>query len=333
ILGFAMPAAPTAGRLALGWTADGFALVILAFGCTADGFALVLVAIGVALYAAGVLALRRRGDHWPVGRSIAWGAGWLVFAYATIGGVGLYSHVLFSAHMVAHMLVAMVAPVLLVAGAPATLALRALPGPRVKGERSPRQLLLGALHSPVARVLTHPLVAFAIFVGSIYALYFSSLFPWLMNSHLGHTAMQLHFLLAGLLFFYVLIGVDPRPRPIHPLLAVGLLFAATALHAFFSLALMSTRDVLAESYFATLQRPYAQDLLADQHLGGGLSWGMGELPILLVLGVILVRWVRADDREARRRDRAADRAAETGVGDELAAYNAYLASLDARSRE
>jgi hypothetical protein len=46
-----------------------------------------------------------------------------------------------------------------------------------------------------------------------------------------------------------------------------------------------------------------------------------------------VRWVRADDREARRRDRAADRAAETGVGDELAAYNAYLASLDARSRE
>ena len=319
ILGFAMPPAPTAARLAFGWTADGFALV--------------LVAIGVALYAAGVLALRRRGDHWPVGRSIAWGAGWLVFAYATIGGVGLYSHVLFSAHMVAHMLVAMVAPVLLVAGAPATLALRALPGPRVKGERSPRQLLLGALHSPVARVLTHPLVAFAIFVGSIYALYFSSLFPWLMNSHLGHTTMQLHFLLAGLLFFYVLIGVDPRPRPIHPLLAVGLLFAATALHAFFSLALMSTRDVLAESYFATLQRPYAQDLLADQHLGGGLSWGMGELPILLVLGVILVRWVRADDREARRRDRAADRAAETGVGDELAAYNAYLASLDARSRE
>jgi cytochrome c oxidase assembly factor CtaG/putative copper export protein len=319
ILGFAMPAAPTATRLALGWTADGFALVIMVFG--------------VALYTAGVLALRRRGDRWPVGRSLAWAGGWLVFAYATIGGVGLYSHVLFSAHMVGHMLVSMLAPVLLVAGAPVTLALRTLPGPRVKGERSPRRLLLGALHSPVARVLTHPVVAFAIFIGSIYALYFSSLFPWLMNSHLGHTAMQVHFLLAGLLFFYVIIGVDPRPRPLHPLLGVGLIFVATALHAFFSLALMSTRDVLAESYFAALQRPYAQDLLADQHLGGGLSWGLGELPIVLVLGVILVRWVRADDREARRTDRAADRAAETGAMDELAAYNAYLASLDARSRK
>ena len=179
-----MPAAPTAARLALGWTADGFAIVILAFG--------------VALYAAGVRKLRRRGDRWPVGRTVAWGAGWLVFAYATVGGVGLYSHVLFSAHMVAHMLVSMLAPVLLVAGAPATLALRALPGPRVKGERSPRQLLLAALHSRVARVLTHPVVAFAIFVGSIYALYFSSLFPWLMSGHLGHTLMQVHFLLAGL---------------------------------------------------------------------------------------------------------------------------------------
>jgi cytochrome c oxidase assembly factor CtaG/putative copper export protein len=317
ILGFAMPPAPTAARLALGWTADGFALAILAFG--------------VGLYAAGVLALRRRGDRWPVGRSVAWGAGWLVFAYATVGGVGLYSQVLFSVHMVSHMLVSMLAPVLLVAGAPVTLALRALPGPRVKGERGPRQLLLGALHSPVARVLTHPVVAFAIFVGGIYAVYFSSLFPWLMDSHLGHTAMQVHFLLAGLLFFYVIMGVDPQPRPLHPLLAVGLLFVATALHAFFSLAIMSTRDVLAESYFASLQRPYAEDLLADQHVGGGLSWALGELPIVLVLGFVLVRWVRADDREARRSDRAADRAAQTGVDDELAAYNAYLASLDARS--
>jgi cytochrome c oxidase assembly factor CtaG/putative copper export protein len=319
ILGFVMPPAPTVARLLFGWTADGFALVLIAFG--------------VALYAAGVRIMHRRGDRWPVGRSIAWGAGWVVFGYATIGGLGLYSHVLFSAHMVAHMLVAMLAPVLLVVGAPATLALRTLPGPRVKGERGPRQLLLGALHSRVARVLTHPVVAFVIFVGSVYALYFSALFPALMANHLGHTLMQVHFLLTGLLFFYVVIGVDPRPRPIHPLFAVALLLVATALHAFFSLALMSGRSVLAQSYFASLQRPYSQDLLADQHLGGGLSWGLGELPIVLVLGIVLVRWVRADDREARRGDRAADRAAETGAVDDLATYNAYLASLNTRARE
>jgi cytochrome c oxidase assembly factor CtaG/putative copper export protein len=318
LLGFAMPPAPTLSRLLVGWTADGFALAVLA--------------LGAALYAAGVLTLRRRGVAWPVGRIVSWAAGLLVFAWATVGGLGLYSHVLFSAHMGAHMLVSMLAPILLVLGAPATLALRALPGPRVKGERGPRQLLLAALHSRLARVLTHPLVAFGIFVGSLYVLYFSGLYPALMTNHLGHTAMQLHFLAAGTLFFYVIIGVDPSPRRVHPLAAMGLLFAATALHAFFSLALMSTRTVLALDYFGALNRPYAQDLLADQHLGGGLSWGLGELPIVLVLGVILVLWVKADDREARRRDRADDRAAATGTGvDELAAYNAYLADLNARS--
>ncbi|HVN13899.1 MAG TPA: cytochrome c oxidase assembly protein, partial [Kineosporiaceae bacterium] len=318
LLGFAMPPAPTPAHLLLGFTADGFALVVLA--------------LGASLYAAGVFALRRRGDRWPIGRTISWAAGLAVFAWCTIGGLGVYSHVLFSAHMGAHMLVSMLAPVLFVLGAPATLALRSLPGARVKGERGPRQLLLAVLHSRAARVLTHPVVASAIFVGSLYLLYFSGLYPALMTNHLGHTLMQLHFLAAGLLFFYVIIGVDPAPRRIHPLAAVGLLFAAMALHAFFSIAVMSSRDVLALGYFGALQRPYARDLLADQHLGGGLSWGLGELPIVLVLAVVLVRWVRADDREARRRDRAADRAAATGQGvDELAAYNAYLASLQARA--
>jgi putative copper resistance protein D len=246
-----------------------------------------------------------------------------------VGGLGLYSHVLFSAHMGAHMTISMLVPILLVLGAPMTLALRALPGPRVSGEQGPRQLLLGALHSRPSRLLTNPLVAFAIFVGSIYLLYFSNLFPLLMGNHLGHTLMLVHFLLAGFLFFYVLTGVDPSPRPLHPLAAVAALFLATALHAFFSLALMNTATVLAPEYFGRLQRPYLQDLLADQHLGGGLSWGLGEVPIVVVLGIVLVRWMRADDREARRRDRAADRAGEGH--DELAAYNAYLASLDSGS--
>jgi cytochrome c oxidase assembly factor CtaG/putative copper export protein len=318
LLGFAMPPAPNPARLILAWTADGFALAVLAFGA--------------ALYAAGVLALRRRGDAWPLGRTLSWGTGLVVFAWATVGGLGVYSHVLFSAHMGAHMLVSMLTPILLVLGAPATLALRALPGPRVKGERGPRQLLLAVLHSRAVKVLANPVVAFVIFVGSLYLLYFSRLFPALMSNHLGHTVMQLHFLAAGMLFFYVVIGVDPSPRPVPPLAAVALLFLATALHAFFSLALMSSRAVLALDYFVSLHRPYMQDLLADQHLGGGLSWGLGEVPFVLVVGVVLVRWVRADDREARRRDRAADRAEATGTGvDELAAYNAYLASLEARS--
>jgi putative copper resistance protein D len=304
-----MPGPPTAARLLSGWVPDGFALAFLV--------------LAAALYAAGVLALRRRGDRWPVGRSVAWGLGLAVFAWATVGGLGLYSHVLFSAHMVAHMLLSMVAPIGLVLGAPVTLALRALPGPRVRGEASPRGMLTAALHSRAVRLLTNPLVAFALFVGSLYALYFTDLFPTLMANHLGHVAMEFHFLAVGSLFFWVLVGIDPAPRRLPPIARIVLLFAAMPFHAFFSIALMSTTELLAPGYYRRLDRPYWTDLLGDQHLGGGIGWAMGELPILLVLAAVFVQWSRSDAREASRFDRASD--------DELTQYNARLVQLQARS--
>ena len=257
-------------------------------GCRTASLSTFLV-LAAGLYATGVLALRRRGDRWPVGRSIAWALGLAVFAWATVGGLGLYSHVLFSAHMISHMLLSMVAPIGLVLGAPVTLALRALPGPRVRGEASPRGMLIAALHSPVVRLITHPLVAFALFVGSLYVLYFTDLFATLMSHHLGHVAMEFHFLAVGTLFFWVLVGIDPGPRRLPPIARIVLLFAAMPFHAFFSVAVLSGTVLLAPDYYRGLHRPYWTDLLADQHLGGGIGWAMGELP---------------DPARARRRVRA-----------------------------
>ena len=273
LLGFPLPPRPSAGRLAFGWVPDGFALTFLV--------------LAAALYAVGVLTLRRRGDRWPVGRMVSWAGGLLVFAWATVGGLGLYSHVQFSAHMVAHMLLSMVVPIGLVLGAPVTLALRTLPGPRVPGEMGPRQMLLAVLHSRVAKVVMHPLVAFALFVGSLYGIYFTPLFAVLMRNHLGHVVMEFHFLTVGFLFFFVLVGVDPAPIRLPSIARIGLLFAAMPFHAFFSVAIMGGDTVLARSYFQSLDRPYSTDLLGDQHLGGGIGWALGELPVLLVLGAVL----------------------------------------------
>ncbi|MGZ4501493.1 MAG: cytochrome c oxidase assembly protein [Nocardioidaceae bacterium] len=314
LLGFPLPPAPTLGRYLLGWTPDGFALAFLA--------------LAGSLYLTGLLVLRRRGVRWPVGRTLSWYAGLLLFAWASVGGVGLYAHVLFSAHMVAHMVLSMIAPIGLVLGAPVTLALRTLPGARVPGEPGPRQLLLAVLHSRVVRVLSHPLVALALFVGSLYGLYFTTLFPTLMSNHLGHVAMEFHFLAVGCLFFWVLIGVDPTPRRWHPFARIGLLLAAMPFHAFFAIALMSTPGVLARDYFAALHRPYATSLRADQHLGGGITWALSELPIMAVVAAIFVQWVLADRREAARLDRAADRAEAGTADDELARYNAYLSAIN-----
>jgi putative copper resistance protein D len=309
LLGGPVPPAPTLGRLLWGWEPTGVALTVVLFGA--------------ALYLTGLRALRRRGDRWPVGRSIAWFAGLTVVYWAGIGGLGEYSHVLFSAHMGSHMMLGMVAPILLVLGAPMTLALRTLPGPRQAGEVSPRALLTSFLHSPFMRLLTHPLVGPALFVGSLFVLYFTDLFGYLMASHWGHGAMQLHFLAVGALYYYVIIGVDPSPRTLPPVVRFALLMFTIPFHAFFSVALMSSKTVIAEQYWALINRPYRSDLLADQYLGGGISWAMGEVPLLLVFGALFVQWIRSDVREARRRDRAADRDGDA----ELEAYNARLRDL------
>ena len=171
-----------------------------------------------------------------------------------------------------------------------------------------------------------------IFDGSLFALYFTSLFGRMMQSQVGHFAMNLHFLLSGLLFFHVIIGVDPNPRKVPHLVRVVILFAAMSIHAFFSVALMSSSGLLDGGYFASLNRPWATDLLADQRLGGAIGWAMGEIPMLLALVATFILWVRDDSRETKRIDRHTERLAAMGRPDELAEYNAYLAALAERDR-
>jgi cytochrome c oxidase assembly factor CtaG len=140
----------------------------------------------------------------------------------------------------------------------------------------------------------------------------------------------MHFILSGLLFFHVIIGVDPNPKRVPYLARIVLLFAAMAIHAFFSIALISSTTLLDHGYFAELHRTWSPDLLSDQHLGGSLGWAMGEVPIMLALVATFLLWVRDDSREARRIDRNVERAAAMGMPDELAEYNAYLAKLAVR---
>lgn len=285
-----------------------------------SGFGLAVVTLGAAGYLVGLRTLRRRGDAWPVGRTIAWFLGLLTVGYATMGGLGVWSHVMFSVHMTSHMVLSMLAPVLLVLGSPITLALRALPGPDTPGGDGPRQLLVAFLNSRWSRVVTNPAFATIMFVGSLYAIYFSSLFDWLMSIHLGHTLMELHFLLAGFLYYEVLIGTSPLPRRLPHLGRLGLLILVAPFHAFFAISVMSTTELIGEEYYTLIDRPYATDLLADQSTGGGLTWALGEVPLLLVAIVVLFQWFRDDTRQARQRDRQAARDNDA----ELEAYNAML---------
>jgi putative copper resistance protein D len=223
----------------------------------------------------------------------------------------------------------MLVPIFLVLGAPVTLALRTLP--RTAGQLGPREWLTAAVHSRTVAFLANPIVASVIFLAGFWGLYYTALYAWLMPSHWGHVAMNGYFLLSGFLFFWALIGVDPGPsRPPH-LVRMIVMIVVMPLHSFFAISMMATSTVMAEDFYAALQRPYATDLLADQHLGASIGWASGDIPMLIVMVAMFFQWVGADEREARRIDRAQDRAATTGQGtDQLAEYNAYLASLARR---
>ena len=287
-----------------------------------------ILILATALYIRGVVILSRRGDKWPIGRTIAFICGVGFADYATSGGVGIYASYAFSYHMIAHMIIGMIAPIGFVLSAPLTLALRTLPIGRTSEERGIRGTVISAIHSKLMLFYSHPVVVLAIFDGSLFLLYMTPLFGAMMRSHTGHLLMDIHFLLAGYLFFYVIIGVDPNPRKVPHIVRIIVLFAAMSIHAFFSIALLSTSTLLDGGFFASLHRTWNLDLLADQHLGGSIGWAMGEIPILLALVATFIQWVRDDSREAKRIDRAAERADAMGEDDELAAYNKYLAQLE-----
>ncbi len=265
---------------------------------------LVVTVWAAGLYALGVLALRRRGDRWPVGRSIAWGVGLLAFFLATSSGLAAYDTVLLSVHMVQHMVLSMVVPLSLALGAPVTLALRTLPG-------TPRRWLLAVLHSRVAKVLGFPPLAFALYVLSPWALYFTGWYDASLSSTYVHEIMHVHLVAVGALFFWPIVGVDPLPgRVAHPF-RVLLTVMTLPFHAFLGVTIMGQSTLLGGDHYPSLHDgplgAWLPDPYADQRLAGGILWGAGDLVGIVFFVVLFVQWVRASMREAEREDRRLDR--------------------------
>jgi cytochrome c oxidase assembly factor CtaG/putative copper export protein len=277
------------------------------------------------LYVAGVVRLRRRGDRWPVGRTVMWLLGCVALAWATSGGAGVYGSVHFSTHMVQHMALMMFVPLPLALGAPVSLALRALPTRR-DHSRGPREWILVVVHSRYSRFLTRPPVAGLIFAGSLVAFYYTGWFEYALFEHPGHLLMQVHFLLSGYLFFWVILGVDPGPSRVAYPIRLLVLLVTMAFHAFFGVAVMADQHVLAADWWAAMEYTDTEALLGDQAVGGSVAWGAGELPVVVAAIIVAVQWTRDDERTARRRDRQADRDGDA----ELVAYNARLAELARR---
>ena len=312
LLGFPYPAAPDAARVILGFRLEPL-------------FLLACLAAAV-LYVVGVVTLRSRGDKWPWGRTLSWLIGISLVIWTTNAGISVYAQVSVGLHMVQHMTLSMLAPMFLVLGGPFTLALRAFK-PSTTNTWGPREWIVWGLHSRMAKIVTNPFFVFAIFSLSLFVLYFTPTLAWFMGSHIGHLAMQLHFLLAGYLFAWIIMGVDPVPKPLPYWARFGLILMAVGIHAFFSIIVMMGSQPLAPEWYSIVRPEWVTDPLADTRFGGQIAWGISEFPMLFMVIMVTIQWARSDEREARRGDRQADRDGNA----ELNAYNDHLASLDRRS--
>jgi cytochrome c oxidase assembly factor CtaG len=286
--------APTPGRLLLAWSFNP------------------LVTVGLLATAIAYLQARRRlvagGVAWPARRTAYFLSGIGALALALLSPIEGYDTVLFSVHVVQHMLLTMVAAPLLALGAPITLALRVAKGPT-------RRRMVRVLHSPPLRVVGHPLVAWVLFTLTLYGLYFSPLFDLTLRQPLVHDLVHLHFIAVGLLFWWPLVGLDPSRWRLPHIARLLFVFVMVPFHAFLGVAIMNSGRVLAPT-LESFQRSWGPTPLADQQTGGAILWGAGDLIALAAVLGILISWASYEEkvvnvREDRRlaRERAAGRPA------------------------
>ena len=289
---------------------------------------LLVSVLGIALYLAGVRRLVKRGDKWSLPRTLSWIAGMLLLAWITCGPMGVYEQYLFSVHMIAHMMLTMAVPLLLVPGAPVTLISRAVKA-RTDGSRGVREWVLWAVHTPYARFVANPYFAAVNFAASLVVFYYTPLFGWSTRDHLGHEWMVVHFIITGYLFVQSLVGIDPGPKPINYPVRLMIMLGTLTFHALFGLSLMMGNGLLLSDWFGAMGRTWGQNPLQDQQTGGAIAWGIGEFPAAFLTLLVSVQWFKSDARDAKRLDRASDRSG----GADIEQYNQMLAARAARREQ
>lgn len=284
-------------------------------------YAVVTLLLVGGLYVWGVVTLHRRGDRWPVMRTVSFvGLGLGSIAVAVFSFIGVYDTVLFWSHMIQHMLLNMIAPVFLVFGAPVTLALRTLP-------KRPRGWLLVLLHSTVAKVLLFPPLTTALMVASPFLLYMSGWYEATLRNDFLHDSLHFYLVTVGCLFFFPLLGVDPVPIKIPYPIRILLFLLTMPFHAFLGVTIMGSTQLIAEEWYLAFERSWGLSPMEDQSWAGGLMWATGDITMFAAMITIFIQWIADSNREAKRVDRALDReeaqrARQAGLGYDDATDNA-----------
>lgn len=292
-----------------------------------------VILLGVLAYAFGVHRVRAAGGTWPVARSVAAGGAVLGLVVALNSAMAVYGHALFWVHMIQHLTLIMVVPVLLVWARPI----------RLSSDAGGSRVVEATLGNPAVRFLTHPLVTLAIYTAVLVLTHLTAFQATMPTTPWMHEFELVAYLVAGYLFFLPLAGDEQAPWEVPHALRLAVLAVGMGADTLVGIALMLTGSPIAD--FTVMRGGWGLDALSDQHTAGGIMWALGDGLMMLLMIVVGVRWGTASpDRQtmgrwlegARARELLDDEDADVdGDEDALARYNARLAALHGieRSRD
>lgn len=288
-----------------------------------------LTVFAMVAYLVGVAKIHRRGGKWPIGRTLPWFGGWFVVGFIAVTGFWEYSTAVYSWHMVVHMTVNMLVPALCVLGAPFTLLQTASAKRDAEGQLPGlRELSLAVEEYRPFQLAMSPPVLWLNYVASLFVVYFTPIFPWLMKYHWAHQLMLVYFMVTGYLFFNLVIGHDRQSWNMPHLVKLALMISIMPFHAIFAVGILSSQTIIGETFYRTLDVTWVGDLMADQSVAGQAAWLLGEIPLFVAVIALSVQWFQQDKVDARSFDDA------QGTSDDpVDAYNEMLAQLAARDRE
>ncbi len=274
---------------------------IILFGWTLEPAVVLTLGVAAVVWIRFVRQVNRAHPANPVPRrrSVFFLAGLGAIAFALMSGIDQYDTTLFSVHMAQHLLLTLVAAPLIALGAPITLLLR-VSTPNVR-----QRVILPILHSRVMRAITFPVVTWLLFAGVMWWAHFSPLFDAALENPAIHDLEHLLFLVAGLLFWWPAVGLDPSPwRMSHPVRAMYV-FLQMPQNTFLAVTILNSAVVL-YTHYATLSRSWGPTALEDQQLAGGLMWICGDILFLSAMAAIIAGWMAHEKREEAAVDRRVD---------------------------
>jgi putative copper resistance protein D len=298
-----------------------------------DAVAVAVIVLAAAAYLTGVVLVRARsGDPWPLRRTASFLLGLAVIGFATNGSIAVYDQVLFTAHMAGHLALVMVAPVLLVAGHPLSLALAASRPAR-------RERLARLARGRVVSLLTAPPVALASYAVVIVGSHLTGLMDTIMRDGWAGQVEHLVYVLVGCQFFVLVVGKEPIRWRLGTPARWLLLAVAMAVDTFTGLVLLQGTQAV-----AMVNDPRVMvDPLSDTRTGGAIMWFGGDA-VMIVLAADWLRRVDTSDADKKgwlEQVRVATFTEHTSAASDVdsydeddaarESYNEWLAKLD-RSR-